>query len=74
MLIGTIDFYYLKPHSLTLTLFGGHKVSANEDLFASFSRTLFFLTDQDEIWYGFEAIPVEHPNTTFMWDWMKQGE
>ena len=27
MLIGTIDFYHFIPHSVTLTLTGGHKVS-----------------------------------------------
>ena len=40
MLIGTIDFYHLIPLSLTLTLPGGHKVSAKQNLLASYSRTV----------------------------------
>ena len=39
--IGTVDFHGLKPLSLTLTLAGGHKVSTEQYLLGSFSRTLF---------------------------------
>ena len=39
-LIGTIDFYHFMPLSLTLSQ-GGHKVSAKQNLFASFSPTFF---------------------------------
>ena len=38
MLIGTIDFYHFMPLSVTLT--GGHKVSAKQNILASFSSTL----------------------------------
>ena len=41
-LIGTIDFYIFIPLSLTLTLPGGHKISAKQNLLASVSCTLFF--------------------------------
>ena len=41
MLIDSIDFYNLIPLSMTLTVPGGHKVSAKQDLFASFSPTIF---------------------------------
>ena len=37
MLTGTIDFYHFILLSLTLTLPGGHKVSAKRNLLASFS-------------------------------------
>ena len=44
VLIGTIDFFYhLIPRSLTLTLPGGHKVSAKQNLLASFSLQAFRL-------------------------------
>ena len=33
-----------------------------------------FSTDHDEIWDGFEAVPVEHPDTPCEWDLMKQGK
>ena len=39
--IGTIDFYHFILLLLTLTLPGGHKDSAKQNLLASFSRTLF---------------------------------
>ena len=39
ILIGTIDFYHFILLSLTLTLPGGHKVSAKQILLASFSCT-----------------------------------
>ena len=41
LVIGTIDFYHFIPLSVTLTLLGGHKVSAKENLLALFSRSLF---------------------------------
>ena len=41
MLIGTIDFNHFIPLSLTLTLPGGHMISAKENLLAVFSPTLF---------------------------------
>ena len=47
MLIGTVDFYHFIPLSVNLTVAGSHKVSAKQNLLASFSCTL--LTDQDEI-------------------------
>ena len=40
MLICTIDFYYSIPLSLSLTR--GHKVSAKQNIVASFSHTLYF--------------------------------
>ena len=40
MLIGTIDFKHFVLLSLTLTLPGGLKVSAMQNLLASFSHTL----------------------------------
>ena len=43
MLIGIIDFYLSIPLSQTLTLSGGHKVIAKQNLLASFSPTLFHL-------------------------------
>ena len=39
MLTGTIDFHHLIPLPPTLTLPEGHKVSANQNVMASFSRT-----------------------------------
>ena len=36
MLLGTIDFYHFVPLSMTLTFAEGHKVSANQNLMASF--------------------------------------
>ena len=43
MLIGTIDFYRLIPHSVTLTLAKDHKVSAKQHPFASFFMHTFLL-------------------------------
>ena len=40
MLIGTMNFYNYIPLSLTLTLAGGHKVSAKQILLATFSLIL----------------------------------
>ena len=48
MCIGTIDFYYFIPLSLTLILDRGHKVSAKQNLGFFFSRTL---KDPDTILY-----------------------
>ena len=41
MLIGTVDYYYFIPLSLTLSLLGGHKVNAMRNILASFSCTFF---------------------------------
>ena len=41
MLKGTIDFYHFIPLSLTLTLSGGYKVSAEQNFLATLSCTLF---------------------------------
>ena len=41
ILIGAIDFYHFIWPSLTLTLPGGHKISTEENLLASFSPTFF---------------------------------
>ena len=38
---GHIDFYHFIPFSLTLIMIGGHKVSSTQNIWASFSRTLF---------------------------------
>ena len=40
MVVGTIDFYHFIPLSLILTLAGDQKVSAKQDILASFSDTL----------------------------------
>ena len=40
MPIGTIDFYYVIPFSVALTLAEGHKVSGKQNLLASFTRIL----------------------------------
>ena len=50
MLIGTIDFYHFLPLSLALTLPGSHKVSAKQNLLASFFCTLFSWSEWNEIW------------------------
>ena len=39
--LGTIDFYYLIPLSLSMTLPGGRRISTKVNLLASFSRSLF---------------------------------
>ena len=69
MLIGTS--YHFVPLSLTLTLLGGHKVSAKQNLLALFSHKLFI--DQDETWYSDQAL-VEYPDTTFEWHLVKWGK
>ena len=63
LLIGTIDFCYFISLSLTLTVPGGHKVSAKRNLLASFSP--MFPSDHDKILCGDEAIQAEHHETTF---------
>ena len=57
MLINTTDFF-----TFILTLASGHKVSIKKNLLASFSWI-----EWDGIWYGDEAIQVEHPETSFEW-------
>ena len=44
MLIATIDFYHFIPLSQNLTLPGSHKVSAKQNLMASFLPHSFHLT------------------------------
>ena len=51
MLVGSIDLYYFVPPSLTLTMSGGHKVSAKENLLVSFSCTLFIGSGWNLIWW-----------------------
>ena len=51
MLIGTTDFYHCIPLSLTLILPGGHKVSAKQNLLASFSPTFFSLSGWNVLWW-----------------------
>ena len=63
MLIGTIDFYHFIPRSRTLTLPTGHKVSAKQTSWLHFLT--HFSTDQDEMYYGVEAILAEHLDTIF---------
>ena len=41
MLTSTIDLYHFIPLLVTMVLAGDHKVSTKQNLFASFSRTLF---------------------------------
>ena len=50
MLIGTIDFYYFISLSLTLTLPRGCNVSVKQNLFASFSPTLFIWSGWNLMW------------------------
>ena len=45
--VGAIDFYQFIPLSLTLTLPGGHKVNATQNLLTPFSHMLF----PAEMWY-----------------------
>ena len=52
MLTGIIDFCQFVPLSLTLT---GHKVSGKQNLLPFLAH---FSADQDEIWYGVEAIQI----------------
>ena len=89
MLVGTIDFYYFVPFSMTLALSGGHKVSTKHSVLAPFfhpllnwSRLNWMLSwsySSRISWYYrigccLEAIQVEHPDTTFEWDLMKKGK
>ena len=50
-LIGTIDFYYCIPLSLTLTLPGGRKVSSKQKLLSLFSCIFFDWSGWNLIWY-----------------------
>ena len=52
MLIGTIHFYHFIPLSLTLTVPGGHKVSAKQYLLASFSPTPFIWSGWNLMWWS----------------------
>ena len=65
MLIGTIDLNHFIPLPLTLTLPGGHKISTQQNVWLHFLTHTHFLSDQDEIWCGDEAIQFEHRETTF---------
>ena len=56
MNIGTVDIYHFIPVSLTLSLLGGHKVSAKQHLWSHFLA--HFSTDQYEISYDVEAIQI----------------
>ena len=71
MLIGTIDVNHLAPISLTLTWDEGHKVSAEQNLFALFFRTP---SSQDEMRHDVEAIQTEHPHNIVVWDLADQGK
>ena len=71
MLIGNINFYHFTPCSLTLTLPGGHKVSKNQNLLASFSPTLINRSGWKLVWCWSNL--SEHPDTIFEWDLMNQG-
>ena len=63
MLMSTIDFYCFIHFQWPWSWQGGRKVSTKQNLLASFSH---FSTDQEEIWYGVEAIQVQHSDT-FEW-------
>ena len=52
MHIGTIDFCHFIPLSLTLTLAGGHKVGAKQNLLASFSCTLYLISMKFGLYSG----------------------
>ena len=65
MLIGTIDFYHFIPLPLTLTLPGFTRSAQSKTSWLHF-LTHIFLTDQDEISYGVEAIDVEHSVLVFI--------
>ena len=71
MFVGTICFSYSVPHSVTLTLVGGQEVSTKQACLLRF-LFFFFSSDQDQIWYNVETIPIEHPDTAFEWDVMIQ--
>ena len=68
MVIGTIDSFNFIPLLVTLTLRGCQR-KAKALGFIFFAHVS---SSQDEIWYGVEV--VEHPNTTFEWDLLKQGK
>ena len=63
MLIGTIDFYHFIPLSLTLTLVGVTRSAQSKTSWLNFLP--HFLTDQEEIVYGVEAIQAGHPDAMF---------
>ena len=50
-LLGTIDFYHVILLSLTMIVPGGHKVSVNQNVLASFSRTLFIWSGWNLMWW-----------------------
>ena len=71
MFIGTINVYHFVLLSLTLP--GGHKVSTEQNLLASFFFFLFFLGGGGGVahfstslwnWCNVEAIQAEHASTT----------
>ena len=70
--IGTIHFYHSIPLSVPLTLFGGHKSAKSKTSWLHFLA--HFSTDQDEIWYGVEAVQAENPDTISVWDIMEEGK
>ena len=62
-LLGTVDFFHFMPRSLTMTLAGDHKFSAEENVLLHF--LVHVLTDQDEVIHGVQAVQVEHHDTIF---------
>ena len=63
LLIGTIDFYHFILISLTLTLPLCHKVSAKQNLLASFSCTLL-------IWSGWNLMWCKSNSSWTVWDYL----
>ena len=63
MLTGAIDFNLLIPFSVTLRLAGGHSVGRKESLLLQFLT--YFSAEWNTIWYGDEAIRIEHPESAF---------
>ena len=57
LVIGTVNFYHFIPLSMTLTLVGGHKISAEQNLLVSFFA--HFSIDQEEILYCVEVSQAE---------------
>ena len=62
MLIRIIDFYHFMPVSLALTLAGDHKISAKQNLLASFSPALF-------IWSGWTLMWCWSSSSWTSWDY-----
>ena len=62
MLIRIIDFYHFMSLSLALTLPGDHKISAKENLLASFSPALF-------IWSGWTLMWCWSSSSWTSWDY-----